>query len=89
MGLAGGPRLNRHLGDATDRGHRFAAKPERADPEQVLGVSELAGRVAGEHERQVGGLNAVPVVDDPDQFGPALFEIDVDAGCPGVDRVFE
>ena len=45
--------------------------------------------MAGEDQWQVVRLDAVTVVHDPDQFGPTLFEIDVDARCAGVDGVFQ
>ena len=81
--LLGQARLQRHLGDAADRGQRLAAEAERADAEQVVGVAELAGGVAGEGQRQVVGGDAAAVVDDADQLGAALLDLDVDAaGCP-------
>ena len=50
---------------------------------------QLAGGVAGERQRQVVGVDAAAVVDDADQFGAALLEVDVDAGGPGIDGVLE
>jgi hypothetical protein len=89
VGPAGRPCLDGHLGHTADRGHRLAAEPEGADPEQVVGVLQLAGGVAGEHERQVGRVDPVPVVHDADQLAPALFEVDVDSGSSGIDRVLK
>src|SRR5207237_7926932 len=87
--LAGRPRLQRHLRDATDRGERFAAEAQRADPEQVVGRAQLAGRVTGKGETEVVGGDAAAVVDHPDQLRAALFDLHVDACAAGVDGVLE
>ena len=50
---------------------------------------ELAGGVAGEGERQVVGMDAAAVIDDADQLGAALLDLDVDARAAGVDAVFQ
>ena len=78
---SGGRDCKRDLGDAADRRQGLAAKAERADAEQVVGVAQLAGGVAGEGERQVVGVDAAAVVDDADQLGAALLDVDVDARC--------
>src|SRR5437763_964903 len=68
---------------------RLAAEAQRADAEEVVGVFELAGGVAGERQRQVVGVDAAAVVRDADQFGAALLDLDVDAPAAGVHGVFE
>ena len=81
--------MQRHLGDAADRGQRLAAKAERADAKEIVGLAQLAGGVAGEGERQIVGVDAAAVVHDANQFGAALFEVDVDARRAGVQAIFE
>ena len=54
-GLVGRPRLQADLGDAADGGQRLAAKAERVDAEEIVGIVQLAGGVAGEGQRQVLG----------------------------------
>jgi hypothetical protein len=85
----GGPRLQSHLGDTADRRQCLTSEAERGDTVQIIGVGQFAGGVAGEGERQVGGGNAVAVVDDADQVGAALLQIDFDSPAAGVDRVFQ
>src|SRR5262249_38955899 len=89
MGLVGSPRLNADLGDAADRGQRFAAKTKRADAEQIIGAGELAGRVAGKGEGQIFRKDAAAVVDDTNQLRAPLFDVDVNAAAAGIDRVFQ
>ena len=80
-GSSGGRDCSVDLGDAADGGQRLAAEAERADAEQVVGVVQLAGGVAGEGQRQVVGVDAAAVVDDADQLDAALLDLDVDAAC--------
>ena len=84
-----GARLERHLGDAADRRQGFAAEAHGADAEEIVGAGELAGGVIGEGERQIGRVDAAAVVDEPDRLGAADFDIDIDAGRPGVEAVLE
>src|SRR5205085_7669768 len=65
------------------------AEAEGADAEQVVGVAEFTGGVAGQGQRQVVGGDAAAVVDDADQLGAALVQVDVNALRAGVDGVFE
>ncbi len=69
--------------DFGDRSQRFAAKPERAHVEQIVGIFQLAGGVAGDGQRQLFGRNAAAVVDDADQVRPPLLDRNVDARCAG------
>ena len=43
----------------------------------------------GEGQRQVLGQDAAAVIDDADQVGPALLDVDIDARAAGIDAVFE
>src|SRR4051812_5786774 len=67
---AGGPR-----GGAGGRGEgappadgrqRLAAEAQRGDTEEIIGVLELAGGVAGEHQGQIVRLDTAAVVHHPD-----------------------
>src|SRR5262249_31613032 len=80
-------RLQCYAGHAAYRSQGSAAKTQRADPEQVVSVVELAGGVTGEGQFEVFGLNSTSVIHDDDAFGPALVEFDVDARAAGVDGV--
>ena len=78
-----------NLRHAADRGQRFAAKAERADAEEIVGVVQFAGGVAGKGQRQIVGVDAAAVVDDANQFDAALLDFDIDARAAGVNGVFE
>src|SRR5207253_1875888 len=83
------PGLQGDLADAADRRQRLAAKTERLDAEQVVRIPQFARGVAGERERQIVGQDAAAVVDDANQLGAALLDVDVDARAAGVDAVFQ
>ena len=53
-------------------------KPSVRDAEQIVGVANLAGGVAGHGQRQLVGRDAAAVVDDADQLDAALLHRDVD-----------
>src|SRR5207245_3492963 len=57
--------------------------------EKILRRRELAGRVAGEGERQVVRQDAAAVVHDADQLDAALFDVDVDPAAAGIHRIFQ
>ncbi len=84
LGRAAAERESADLGD---RGQRFAAETERADAEQVVGLADFAGGVAGHGERQLVGRDAAAVVRDADQLAAPLLYRDVDPAGAGVDRV--
>ena len=73
--------------DFGDRGQRLAAKPERANAEQVVGLGQFARGVAGQGQRQLVDRNAAAVIDHPDHFQPTLADRDVDPRGAGVDGV--
>jgi hypothetical protein len=83
------PGLERHLGDAADRGQGLATKAESADAEEILGAVQLAGGVAGEGQGQVFRLDAAAVVHHLDEIRAALGHLDVDAPAAGVDRILQ
>ena len=73
-----------HFGD---RGQRLAAEAERADAEQVVGLSDFARGVAGQGQRQLLGRDAAAVIDDPHHFQSALAHRNVDARGTRVDGI--
>ena len=75
--------------DFGDRRQRFAAEAERADAEQIVGLADLAGGMAGHGERQLVGRDAAAVVGDADQLAAPLLHRDVDPRRAGVDRVLQ
>ena len=70
-----------------DRGQRLAAKPQRADPQQIL-VVELGGGVAVDRQRQIAMGHAAAVVGDADPPPAAAIGENVDPAGAGVDGVF-
>ena len=45
--------------------------------------------MTGEGQRQIVGVDAAAVIDDANQFGAALLDLDIDAPAAGIDGVFE
>ena len=77
MRLAGMARGDRKLGDRADRGQRLAAKPQRADPQQVL-VVEFRGGMAIYRKRQVAIGHAAAIVGNADPSPAAAIGKNVD-----------
>ena len=77
------------LGDLGDRRQGLAPEPQGPDPEQVLGLGQLARGVRGEGQREVLGGHPLAVVGHPDQVLPAPLDRHVDPGRPGVDGVLQ
>ena len=69
-----------------DRGQRLAAKPQRADLQQVL-VVEFGGGVAIHRQRQIGMGHAAAIVGDADPPPAAAIGENVDPAGAGVDGV--
>ncbi len=88
MRLAGMARGDGEPRHRADRGQRLAAKPERADAQQVVAV-ELGGGVALDRQRQIGAGHAAAVVGDADQPPAAAVGEDLDPARAGVDRVLD
>ena len=70
---------DREFGDRGDRRQRLAAKPHRRDAFEVGERRDLAGRVAAQRRRQLGGGNAVAVVLDDDGADAAARQADGNA----------
>ena len=62
------------LADFGNRRQRLAAKAERADAEQIVGVADFARGMAGHREREFLRWNPAAVVTDADQFETALLD---------------
>ena len=75
------------LGDRADRGQRLAAKPQRADPQQVL-VVEFGGGVAIHRQRQIAMGHAAAIVGNADPPPAAAIGENVDPARAGVDGIF-
>jgi hypothetical protein len=87
--LAGGAADDadpRHRGD---RGERLAAKAQRAHLLQRVERVDLAGRVAGERQRQLVAGDAAAVVADRHAAHAAVLDAHLDALRARVDRVLE
>src|SRR5260370_18322325 len=76
-------------GEAGGGEEGLAAEAEGGDRQEVVGGAELRGGVALEGEEGVVLDHAVAVVGDADEFPASGFYFDADAGCAGVERVFE
>ena len=86
---AGGAAEHAHLGYRGDRGQRLAAEPERGHALELLERGDLAGGVARERQRQLGGGDAAAVVGHHDAPDAALLDAQAHAACAGVDGVLE
>ncbi len=84
--LATGEREPRDRGDARDG---FAAKPERGDAVQVLGLGDFAGSVSFEGEERVIAAHAETVVGDIDEGASAVFDGDCNPSGFGVEGVLD
>ncbi len=73
--------------DARDRRQRLAAKAKGAEPVEVGGLHELAGRVPLERQQRVVLRHAAAVVLDADERAAAGEELDLDTRGAGVERV--
>ena len=75
--------------DGTDAGEGLTAKAEGCNAFEIFKIADLAGRVAGDGERQVVLFDAAAVVADADQLDATLFHVDVEPGGAGVQAVFQ
>ena len=75
--------------DLGDRRQGFAAEAQRMHAEQVVGVGDLTGGVAGHGQQQLLGPNPAPVIRHPDQLAAAVLDPHLDPACAGVHRVFQ
>ena len=76
----------RHRGN---RRQRLAAKPQRHNRREILGVPDLAGGVTFEGEPRVLRLHPFPVVLDAHLLLAAELDVDRQPARAGVDRVLD
>jgi len=84
-GVAGADLQSRHRGD---RGQRLAAEAERGDLHEVA-VGNFRCRVPFDAEREIGFVQPMPVIDDPDEPAAAGLDRDLDRFRAGVERVLD
>lgn len=84
-------RLGHHLHQAaiTDTRQRLPSKAIRRYALQILELAQLAGGVSRAQQRQVGAIDAMPVIRNLDKLETALFDRDLDTGRARIERVFE
>ena len=59
------------------------------DAEEIVGGGDFTGGMAGDGEQEVVGMNAFAVIDDANEVGAAIHDVDFDAGGERVDAVIE
>lgn len=84
-----GAGADAELGDGGDGSECFAAESEGADVVEVCVGANFAGRVAGDCEQHVVGVDAFAVIRDANEFEATGLDVDIDAGGEGVDAVFQ
>ena len=67
----------------------FAAKSQGIDVEEVFRVFDLGGGMPLEGQQGIVTHHAAAVIDHVDEFFAATFNLDLDAGGSGVQRVFQ
>ncbi len=90
-GLAGlrRARSQRQSRHRTDGGQRLTTKPQTVNGFQILQITNLAGGVTSERQRQVIGGNTTAIVTHAQQLDATLLDIHVDAGSTGIQAVFQ
>ncbi len=81
-------RSQAQAGHGGDRRQGLAPEPHGVQGKQIVGALDFAGGVALQAEEGVVLLHAVAVVGDPHQALAALFDLDKDFRCRGVQGVF-
>jgi hypothetical protein len=82
------PRDDLQSTDRRDACECLAAEAERADIPQTTFVAEFAGCVSCKRQGEVAWIDAMTVVSNTDKFEAAATDLDGNAGCAGVNRVF-
>ncbi len=78
-----------HLGYRGNTGQSLPAKAHRPDDMQVVGLSDLAGRMRLQRQLQIFGIHPAAVVGYSDAFAPAVFDQNRNPCRPGIDAVFQ
>ncbi|RMR93123.1 hypothetical protein ALP75_204559 [Pseudomonas syringae pv. actinidiae] len=72
-----------------DRRQRLTAKTQAHDPLKVFQVTNLAGRVSRQSQRQVVGGNSAAVIAHFQQLDAGLLDIDINASSARIEAVFQ
>jgi hypothetical protein len=90
-GLIGatGARRQGQAGHGADGSQCFTAKAQAHHPFKVFKVTNLAGGVTRQGQRQVVAGNPAAVVAHPQQLDPGLFNVHIDTFGPRVEAVFQ
>ncbi len=75
--------------DLGNRRQRFPSKSHRVDAEQIVGITDLAGGMAGNRQGKFFRGNPMSVVDDANQLVAALSYGDIDSRRAGIDGVLD
>lgn len=86
MRSAGSDHEPGHFADARQR---LSTKSKCLDPFEILRDPQLAGGVGGDRQRQVVGVDATAIVDNPDQRDASLFDRDIDPRRLRINRIFQ
>ena len=86
IGRARGQGEPRHR---ANRGQRLTAKAQTADLLQILQITDLAGGMPRQSQRQVVGGNPAAVVAHLEQLDAALLDFDVDPPRAGIQAVLQ
>ena len=87
--LVGRTRLQMQARDRRNRGQGLAPKSQGGHAEQVFGILDFRGCVALEGEQGVVTNHATSVVGDLDELLASGFDLNLDAGGTGVERVLQ
>ena len=83
---AGGQQQARHR---AHRCQRLPAKTQGSHPLKIVQIHYLAGRVAGQRQRQIALVDAAAIVPHPQQLDAALLHIDINTRCTGIQAVLQ
>ena len=81
--------LQVQAGDRSNRRQRLAAKSQSGHAEQVFGILDFGSSVTLEGQQGVVTNHAASVVGDLDELLAAGFDLNLDAGGTGVERIFQ
>ena len=84
-----GARRQRQPRNRTDRGQRFTAKAQRGNSLEIIQITDLAGGMARQRQRQVILLDTRTIVAHPQQLDARLLNVDIDPFGTGVQAVFQ
>jgi hypothetical protein len=83
------PRHDPHPRDGPDGRQRLTAEAERHDRLEIIERRNLAGGMALHREGELACRHAAAIIAHADQRAAALFDVDLDARCPGIETVLD